>query len=265
MKEFLSKKGHIIIVIVLLLCVSVIGVMESYSNKNIDESEVFYASILKNNTVLSPDNVEDSSGLYYDNSDNSYYFKGNVENNYIVINSELWRIVSVNSDKSIKVIKESGINSNKLYKYNEEYNNYEYVDSNIMKELELWYKENLSNVDSYISDSEFCVFYQYEKCEETKKYKIGLLTFEDIITAGGAINTNNDAYYLYNGNDWWILDNDYDEVIGSAYSGYVNLLGSIDKGFIDEEKTIRPVINIKEGASALGDGTLENPYYIVNK
>lgn len=265
MKKFLSRNGHIVIVFVLVLCLITAGLTASYSNKDIVSGDVFYASILKNNTILSSDSSNELDGLYYHNEDNSYYYKGNVKNNYLVINSELWRIVAINSDKSVKVIKESGINSNELYEYNKEYNNYKYVDSNLMKELDLWYKENLNNLDSYISESEFCIFYRYEKCEEAKKYKVGLLNFGEVVRAGGEINTNNDAYYLYNQNDWWILDNDYDDVIGSAFSGYVNMLGSIDKGFIDEKMTIRPVINIKDDTVVLGSGTLDDPYYIVKK
>jgi hypothetical protein len=263
MKKFLLKKGHIIIVLVLFLSFLMISLTASYSNKSVSNGEKFYELVIKNNTIFSIDEEGSLDGLYYDDLTNLYYYKGNVKNNYFVINSELWRIVSINSDKSIKVIKESGINSNKLYRYNEDYNNYKYLDSNVYNQLDMWYKEKLNNVNSYILDREFCVYFQNEKCIENKKLKIGLLTFDEVKRAGGEINTNNSNYYLYNVDSWWILDNDYDELLGSAFSGYVNLLGSIDKGFVVEEKVIRPVINISGYVNVLGDGTKDNPYFIV--
>lgn len=262
MKRFLIKKRNIIvIVVVLMLGLYVINLSTSYSNNNLNNNYL-YDEILKNNSILDI-NAEEVDGLFYDNDNNTYYFKGNVGNNYIVLNNELWRIVAINSDKSVKVIKSSGIESNKLFKFNEDYNDYEYKDSAVMDELLSWYEYNLNEIDEYIKDSKYCVDYRNNECLLEETYKIGLLNISEVKRAGGEINTNNEAYYLYNGNDWWIIDTDYDQVLGSAFSGYVNLLGSIDKGFVDEEMTIRPVINLVDVTPISGDGTLDNPYFIL--
>lgn len=265
MQKFIAKKG--LIVVLLLLCMVgtyMLNVKTSNSNKVGTDNKLLYEELINNNSILFNTGKNELDGLYYDDESDTYYFKGNLTNNYIVLNSELWRIVAINHDKSVKLIKESGINSNKLYMFNDKYEVYDYRKSIVATELDNWYKDNLTNLDSFILESEYCINYQDNKCLDKDNYKIGLLTINEVKRAGGEINTNNEAYYLYNGNnDWWIIDTDYDEVIGSAFSGFVNLLGSIDKAFVDEEKTIRPVINLKKETPINGEGTLENPYFIV--
>ena len=48
--------------------------------------------------------------------------------------------------ENITLIKQEGINNNKAYKYNDDYSNHKYENSNIEKQLELYYKDKLSNV-----------------------------------------------------------------------------------------------------------------------
>ena len=263
MQKFLVKKGFIFFVILMIFVGGyLVNLSTSYSNKDKFNIKHLHNEILSNNTILN-ESSELLNGLFYDNASNTYYFKGNVENNYIVINNELWRIVMINNDKSVKIIKAYGIDSNKLFNFNEEYDDYEYIDSIVMNELELWYNNNLNNIDSYIKEDEYCVNYKNE-CISTEKMKISLLNVMEVKRAGGNNNINNEAYYLHNGNDWWIIDNDYDEFLGSAYSGYVNLMGSIEKGFVDEQMTIRPVITLIDSVSIAGNGTVDDPYFILD-
>ena len=260
MQKFIARKGYVLIVVLLVIGLVLFNINETYSDKGTELKYELYSEILKNNTILLEN---DSDGLIYDSNDNYYYFNGNVENNYIVVNNELWRIVAINNDRSIKIIKNYGISNNKLYTFNNDYTNFKYQGSNVMNELLLWYDNNFINSDKYVVESEYCVLYQSNICLEKKYYKVGLLNIDEVMRAGGSI-TNNESYYLYNYYDWWIINNDYDEFIDSAYSGFVNSLGSIDKGFVDEAKTIRPVINLKKDTYINGNGTIDNPYYIVD-
>lgn len=263
MQKFLAKKGFILIIVIVLTVGIYIGNMNtSYSNK--DEGINFFEKLKINNSIIDMKMLDDLDGLFYDNMSNSYFFKGNVVNNYVVLNNELWRIVSIDNDKNIKVIKNTAINNNQLYVFNNDYLKYDYHDSDVMKELLTWYDSSLSNLDSLIKINKYCVELRNDECLATKEYKIGLMDSNEVKRAGGLVNTNNESYYLYNENDWWIIDTDYDDVIASAYSGYVNLLGSIEKGFVDEAKTIRPVITLNNDVKVNGNGTLEDPYYIVN-
>lgn len=263
MQKFLAKKRYIVVLVVLIMVgVYMINFNTSYSDKTKD-SRFLYEEIINNNSIYDVTELEEVDGLFYDKVSNEYFFKGNIVNNYLTINDELWRIVGINEDNSVKVIKQSGIYDNKLFVYNEDYDNYRYQGSVVIKELLSWYDDNLINIDEYVLDGEYCINYQSDECLEFGSYKVGLLDVSEVKRAGGQININNDAYYLYNENDWWIIDNDYDEILGSAFSGYVNSLGSIDKGFVDEEMTIRPVINLKKEIPINGDGTIDNPYYVI--
>ena len=56
------------------------------------------------------DIVTSGDGLYKDDYENGrYFYKGKVPNNYIVFNNEMWRIISVEKDNSLKIIKDGSI------------------------------------------------------------------------------------------------------------------------------------------------------------
>ncbi len=256
MKKKVNKEAIVIGLVIIFIVLFQVS-NTSYSISNNSNSIKLVNKILDNNTIYNKDdNIEDGLLL-----DDEYYFKGNVNNNYVSLNNELWRIVSL-KDNYIKIIKEEGINNNKLYKYSDDYNEGDYLDSNIYKILDEWYKEELINYDSYILKYNYCVLYKGEECKDNKLLKIGILNYDDVVKVGGIKNINNNSYYLYNSNEWWILNSSYDVLIGSYFSGYINKLGSIEDGFVDEEKTIRPVIVLSNITYKTGDGTKDNPYVI---
>lgn len=265
------KNIKLVLVIVGLVLIIGVGMhinKSSYSmNEDGEEKIYLYDEILRHNTIIESDITKDKS-LNYTNDEvgfykegDTYFFRGNVENNYILIDNELWRIVSILDTKSIRLIKEDGIYDNKLYKYNEDYSNYNYEDSLVRKVLNDWYIEYLEEYDDFLVEEDYCVLYE-EVCIEENKMKIGLLNELEAIYAGSYKNMNYEAIYLNNGYSWWISSKFYDEFIGSAFSGYMNELGSIESGFVDEEMTIRPVINLKWDTPISGNGTINNPYII---
>ena len=123
-----------------------------------------------------------------DNYGNSYYFRGNVQNNYVKFANFYWRIVRINGDGSIRMIydgttaHENGETSEDRIigtsAYNENYNDNAYVgymygtpgsstyeethaninDSTIKKYIDTWYENNLKNTkyEEYINDNLFC-------------------------------------------------------------------------------------------------------------
>jgi type IV pilus assembly protein PilA len=77
-----------------------------YKAKLIDTDAEFAAqeTILNASTV-----VTSGTGLYNDEDvAGRYYFKGSNPNNYIKFNNEIWRIVSIESDGKIKIVKQDG-------------------------------------------------------------------------------------------------------------------------------------------------------------
>ncbi len=92
-------------------------------------------------------------------------------------------------------------------------------------------------------------------------YPIGLITNDEIMYAGGKIDTNNDIYYLYSNKAYWSLSpHDFG---GSSYEFYVDSSGRIFSYGVADSSGIRPVISLKAtDVVESGNGTQNNPYVI---
>lgn len=54
--------------------------------------------------------VSSGDGLYQDNAEkNKYFFRGTNPNNYILLNNELYRIININENKTLRIIKNESI------------------------------------------------------------------------------------------------------------------------------------------------------------
>lgn len=261
----------------------------------------------------------DESGLYYSTDTNSgnptYYFRGNV-NNYVSFAGYTWRIIRINEDGTIRMIMTEGINNNTGYAYvNQNADNYlasYYTNSDAKKELESWYNNKLINYDAYISQEEYCeaarvrndtshaeklnnvtlsLIGSYNptfKCENDAnnygivKSKIGLITTDEVIYAGGYADKINLDYYLNMSTTKHILtmspaglrtaSNIYDIWFvrnwNILYSGWSNQNGVLAATLSNDKSTyfissLVPVINIYSTLKVSGTGTKENPYTIV--
>ncbi len=144
--------------------------------------------------VYSMKDYNSNTSLSYSNpGGTSYYFRGSVNNNYVKLSSNdnnLWRIVRVNGDGSIRLVLDGDIGTSA---FNNEYNNRKYVgytydnsipctnanpcksldiatnneeqigttdhggtNSTIKKKLEAWYYNNLRDYDQYIEYGIYC-------------------------------------------------------------------------------------------------------------
>ena len=126
-------------------------------------------------------------GIYeaIDDDGTTYYYRGNVTNNYVKFAGYYWRVIRINGDGSIRLLyagstsnasgSELRISSSQFntirtnptyvgYMYSNTLNaSYEDMisndnDSNIKTKLESWYKTNIEDAgySSYIADSGFC-------------------------------------------------------------------------------------------------------------
>ena len=102
--------------------------------------------------TTSSNNTNDESGLYFSTATNTgkptYYFRGNVENNYVSFAGFTWRIVRINEDGTVRMIMQDGINNNTKYVFNFNYNNYAdmyYSNSEAKTTLENWYQTNIGS------------------------------------------------------------------------------------------------------------------------
>ena len=243
----------------------------------------------------------DVSGLYKSTATNTgkptYYFRGNVENNYVSFAGQTWRIVRVNEDGTIRIVMQDGINSNTEYKFNSNYNNYTYMyytNSQAKTTLESWYQTNIGskqdlakNVatgdyyceqakakysDSWTAGSATMTTYnKYTpdfKCSSDGNGKgvvsasVGLLSYDEVVYAGVHINFSGGKNYLYSDYRYWTMS-------PAGYFNYSSIIWTITPSSMyfytanSVNIILNPVINIKSDTQISdGDGTKENPFTI---
>ena len=97
-------------------------------------------------------------------------------------------------------------------------------------------------------------------------YPVGLLTADEMMLAGGNINTVNSNFYLYTGKNYYGMSpNDFSDEnayeFGITLDGRVHYEGSFGK--LTNSYGVRPAISLKASISVGGgDGTSSNPYTI---
>ncbi len=282
---------------------------------------------------------EETVGIYEETTSKgtTYYWRGDVENNYLEFANKYWRIIRINEDGSIRIIysgekaevdaagKETvlanGYNDSSTdytqigtSRFNSSYNRSEYVgyrytrgsqrpnstnegtDSTIKTYLENWYSNNLFGVDSKISNSPgFCndrelqsgsgswvstgstqYYAAYERADTTRQptyecsnsndlyqTKIGLITADEVMYAGGRLGTNNYSYYLYTGNIYWTMSPYY---FNGSYAGVfdVDSDGWLSHYYVNGSAYgVRPVINLSTNNTITGNGTINDPFVVV--
>ena len=152
------------------------------SNQNIVTKSIEYASSLTNK-------MYSKSGVYKteDDEGESYYFRGKIDNNYVSFANQIWRIVRINGDGSIRLIRNDRVGTSKFnssktsdkflgYTYDNEsnctkenpcisdynnetstfINNKTVTNSTIKTNLENWYINNLANYNDKIVLGDYC-------------------------------------------------------------------------------------------------------------
>ncbi len=167
--------------------------------------------------------------------------------------------------------------------------------------LENWYNTNIGNNTTYsskIADGKYCndrnvqsgqswasapssTFYYaaYKRiytdrapslsCASLDTYslKVGLITADEVMYAGG-LNTNNTSYYLYNGQNYWTMSPAelyyYSSSSLNANVFRVDANGYLDNWSVSYTLGVRPVINLKADTlfASGGTGTQSNPYVV---
>lgn len=265
-------------------------------HKMSENEEYFFATILKNNEVkkesITKPSVEiatSNEGLIEDVDDYglTYYFRGNVNNNYVKFANELWRIIRINGDGSVRLILNEPLNELSSFSSKvEDSEKYDKID--ITTKLNNYYEATLKNNEAYIANTKFCketegftnnsskTYNAYTRLVtnnipsfnclgETYRSRIGLMTTDEAAFAGGNFKDNNKEYYLYNEDieDTWWLSNLAKTKDNSFYPFSITKDGKIsDSTTATSYKNVRPVINIIKKAIVKGSGTIEDPYII---
>lgn len=282
-------------------------------NKYINETNFNKTNILptienvlkSRNVVELPINPEldidstSESNLYKteDNYGVTYYYKGNVSNNYVLLADKLWRIVRISGNDTIRLILDDTIGLSKFNSLNNDnaYVGYMYgdissssyelthknVNNSVIKNiLDNFYNTELINHSSIIKDS-YCgnkgiieTYLGYGKNETLYKYTSNdkSLICSDLDYSKYELNigllsaeelyyatSNKTETYLNNGTYWWTMTPYSFDNNSAKVVGFNNETG-IEASDVENELNVRPVINIKNSVTVTGLGTKENPY-----
>ena len=283
---------------------------------------------------------EETVGIYEETTSKgtTYYYRGDVENNYLVFANKYWRIIRINEDGTVRIIysgeksevdaagKETvlanGYNDNDtnylvttlsgygLGNRRSEYVGFTYTEglqrpintnsgdpSRIKTVLDDWYNNNLQVYDDMIvstpgfcNDREMASGYSwssepsdeihyaaYERlyvnnqptfeCSNSNdlyQTKIGLITADEVVFAGGNGRNSNRGYYLYVGepHNFWTMTPSMFLSSGSVVFFGGRLLNP--KGaYISYSFGVRPVINLSSDVTMTGTGTIQDPYVVL--
>ena len=270
------------------------------------KNEIMGNKIITSTPTLttSSNNTSDASGLYKSTATNTgestYYFRGNVENNYVSFAGFTWRIVRINEDGTIRIVMQDGINSNANIAFNSNYNNYTYMyytnNSNAKTQLESWYQTNIGSktdlASKVVSGNYYCeqakakagnwtsesatmtIYDKYTpdfKCSSDGNGKgvvnasVGLLTYDEVVYAGGYYDQSNSNYYLNNPAIYWWTMSPAGSTSLRPLVWYVSTGGFIfyNGNGVEYVSCLRPVLNlIADTQISDGDGTKENPFVV---
>ena len=274
-------------------------------DENIEES--FTDLILSNNPINDPKTTvglvksTENEGLINSNDDYSttYYFRGNVNNNYVRFANLDWRIIRINGNNTVKLILADNIEDTlKSFSSNDSVgDNFiekgDFSSSTALSTLKEWYSDNLSKYDRYIANTKFCIdnnsyinengykyYYSYVKnqidkdyslmCDSSIDLKIGLISASEALFAGATLDSENSEYYLYSSDSQsstWTLSAAY----LNESNNDVNIFSISPNGQLESKFTsttanyLRPVISLNSTITATGNGTLDDPYIIEEK
>ena len=193
---------------------------------------------------------------------NNGVYKGDNPDNYILLDGKLWRILSNNSDGSIKIISDSA-----TAKISWDVNgNINFDDSTVKTYLNNTFYTSLDNVNNF-KTSDFCLNYSNDTCIKKEKITVGLLTTKDYL------NASNNLKCLSGTEPECTIGNylsNFSENNGPEYTLNTtdNNTYTIENGVITtknpkDQLNVRPVLTIDKSAKVVGGiGSKENPYII---
>ena len=243
------------------------GTVESLSGKILSEE------IKTNPNFLSS---HSDKGLYVQKGDNTksidgkptYYYRGNVTNNYVKFAGSTWRIVRINEDGTIRIVRTASIESSTYGPTST------YKGSTAENKLNNWYNSNLKSYENLIAETEYCNDISGGgwdrlhvvapkpsfKCQNsTTNLKIGLITGDEIVYAGHIVDATPPTYINFMQGWSWTMTS------SRGGSTTQNLLKTLGWQVSDTASAaLYPVINLKADTQVTGEGSSTIPYEVVN-
>ena len=235
--------------------------------------------------------VTSGNGLYEDEyEEGKYTYKGANPNNYVTFNNEKagWRIISINSDGTIKIMKDGDINtSNKLAWDTSDSNNWNrpaslntYLNGDYYNSLTSTAQSQIVEATYYAgkvtNDNNDMQDQISDEKAVTSKVKVALPTVSEYLRANsnkeqcGTFSLNNDNDSICLNSDWMNI-NDYWWTLsprsGNSYGVFnVNSDGNVFTSFYGASYAnyaVRPAITLSSEVQITGGiGTESDPYIL---
>lgn len=246
------------ILIIIIICTFYLFRLIKYyrleHNTNPGEAVKLVDALIKKQSYL-----DVTKGLVLNEETNVYTYLGDVEDNYLSYSGMLFRIMSIDENKNIKLVTDDIL----TYMYSGLENGYEksFVNKwlNSSEEKHSGVFENiLINKDNILVNTDICMdtiddlnSITCDKVNDT--YKVGMLSLNDYKVVGGKNS------YLNNGKSYYLSS------LNSENGNYYMLdTGEISLNISNSKVTgVRAVITIKGNLDLIsGDGSKDNPYTI---
>ncbi len=238
--------------------------------------------------IISDENIITTGyGLYKTN--NGYSYRGELVNNYIELDGNLWRIVNIQSDNNMTLILDDKIKDNMEWdnRYNSTENQLvginEYEKSRIREYLVTLYDDNViddglelfsNSVTEKLVEFNACTGKRsisstdknnsIECAQVIENENISLLTASDYMMASTDATCESlddkscqNYNYLLNQNSWFLMTaND-----ANSYEVYKVFQGSLSAVDASKDGYVRPVVKLSNSVLyKSGNGTMEKPY-----
>lgn len=226
--------------------------------------------------------IEDNN-LEKDPYENRYFFTGANPNNYLLFNAEIWRILSIEGDKTIKIIKDDSIGnmawntsgsntwSNASLKT---YLNSTYLDNELnSKAKSLVVSKNFS-VGAVTRNNNDLQDQINDENSTTWNGKVALPTLSEYLRTNsnssncGTFSSNNMYYstcknttWIYYHGDWWTLSTPSGNT-NTALILYSSLYTINTLDVTNSNYGVHPTLYLKSNLTFSGNGTSTDPYRI---
>ncbi len=238
-EQDLKKKMKIVFcVLSIMVIVYVIGF---YANR----THNFYLTYNKN--VLG-NVIKERTNLVEKN--HKYYYVGNSENNYLVYNNMLWRIVNIDDKGMITIIMDDYLN---MLPWDSDSVNYN--ASEINKYLNDYVLANLNK--KYLAKINICE----DKIDEFTNFTCKNAIYDKYISLldiNDFLNTidNNTSFLVKENEVFWLLNRSSEKVWHTNGAG-------LSQSFSNSIYEIKPVVKLNSAVEYVrGDGTKEDPYLL---
>ena len=233
--------------------------------------------------------VESGDGLYADEyEDGKYTYKGVNPNNYITFNNETWRIISVENDGTIKIMRNESI-GNQVW---DAENSNAWETSDIKTYLNGEYLSSITtNQDKILShtwsigkvtsgNSDLAGQIADENGRQSQSTSIGMITASEYLRANtnteecGSFRLTNDNYSTCKTTNWIfniVPSGGYLWTISPSASGSYDVFfvhgnasnaGLVNSTWAGDSYGVSPAVYLTSDITLIGDGSQGNPFQI---